>query len=572
MPYAGGHKNDTAGTDSINTFQDALVWSVGRHSLKLGGQYQSYNWVEGAVPQNVYGDFTFTGAFTGLGFADFALGLPSTSTRQAGRVDRILHQAQYGAFVSDSFRATSRLTLDFGVRWDYYTTPVYDDGYMSNWDPATNQVTVAPGTLTAVSSFFPKGATVVLGSVVPKAKTTNFRPRVAAAYRLAGSLVLRGGYGEFTENEGYGVGGRLSANNPYSLTETYTNSITAGVAALTFPKPFPTTPSSSLLPGQNITALPTKTVEGVIRQYNATLDGALRGFGLRLAYIGSRGVNMNYTLDVNKPRASATAFATARKPFPIWASAFEVRTDGQWHYDSAVVSARRAVGPVTFSSSFTYGNNKSNYANTTDPYNVTSVWTRDASDRQRYFTAGATLPLPLGKGRRFLSATGPFMNRVIGDWTLQTIATFASGQYYSPLFTGADPANASQGFVTQLPDCTGDPNSGARTRSIWFNPSAFAIPPASAGRYGNCGMNSLEGYPIHLAHASLAKTFAFGESLKLVFTAQVSNVTNTPHFTIPNNNISTPNPGSFTASSLAAISSPERLANRQIDLKLRLVF
>src|SRR5260370_41685965 len=152
---------------------------------------------------------------------------------------------------------------------------------MSTWDPTTGGVIVAPEPITAVSAFFPKAATVVLGDVVPKAKTTNFRPRVAAAYRLTGNLVLRGGYGEFTENEGYGVAGRLSTNNPYSLTETYPNSITAGVAALSFPKPFPTSPSSSLLPGQNITPLPTKTDEGVIRQVNGTLETAIHRVVLR---------------------------------------------------------------------------------------------------------------------------------------------------------------------------------------------------------------------------------------------------------------------------------------------------
>jgi hypothetical protein len=281
---------------------------------------------------------------------------------------------------------------------------------------------------------------------------------------------------------------------------------------------------------------------------------------------------MNYGLDVNKPKASTTAFATSRKPFPLWASTYETRTDGQWKYDSGVVSAQRSIGLVTFNSSFTYANNKSNYANTTDPYNVTNVWTRDSGDRQRYFTAGASVPLPAGKGHRFLGQAGPLMNRVINDWKLQAIATFASGQYYSPLFTGADPANASQGFVTQLPDCTGDPNSGARTLATWFNPSAFTIPNATAGRYGTCGMNSLEGYPIHIAHASLAKTIPFGEAFKIVFTAQVSNVTNSPHFTIPNNNISTPNAGMFNAASLPANSTPERLGSRQIDFKLRLVW
>ena len=62
---------------------------------------------------------------------------------------------------------------------------------------------------------------------------------------------------------------------------------------------------------------------------------------------------MNYALDINKPAASTIPFTTSRKPFPIWASAYEVRTDGQWHYDSAVVSAQRTAGPVTFTSNFT---------------------------------------------------------------------------------------------------------------------------------------------------------------------------------------------------------------------------
>jgi hypothetical protein len=171
-----------------------------------------------------------------------------------------------------------------------------------------------------------------------------------------------------------------------------------------------------------------------------------------------------------------------------------------------------------------------------------------------------------------LGQTSPVVNRVIGEWKLQTIVTFASGQYYSPLFTGPDPANATQGFVTQLPDCIGDPNAGARTLSNWFNTAAFSIPPASAGRYGTCGMNTLEGFPIHIAHASLAKQFSFTEQVKLVFTAQISNVTNSPHFTIPNNNLSNPNPGVFSATSLAPNAIPEGLANRQIDFKLRLVW
>ena len=231
---------------------------------------------------------------------------------------------------------------------------------------------------------------------------------------------------------------------------------------------------------------------------------------------------------------------------------------------------KKRVGAITFDSSFTWANNISNYANTYDPYHVTDQWTRDAADRRLYFVTSAVWAVPMGQGRRFLSQTSTLVNRVISNWSLQTIAVFASGQYYSPLFTGPDPANASQGYVTQLPDCTGDPNAGARTLSQWFNPAAFSIPAAGAGRYGNCGMNILEGYPIHVAHLSLAKPVAIGERVKAVFTARVSNITNTPHFTIPNNNISNPTPGQFTASSVIGSASPEQQGSRQIDLRIRI--
>jgi len=121
-----------------------------------------------------------------------------------------------------------------------------------------------------------------------------------------------------------------------------------------------------------------------------------------------------------------------------------------------------------------------------------------------------------------------------------------------------------------LPDCVGNPDAGARNKNLWFNPAAFAVPPAGAGRYGSCGMNILEGYPIHVGHVSLAKQIPLGESWRAVFTAQISNLTNTPHFGIPNNNLSYPNPGAFTASSVETDASPARQGPRQITLKLRL--
>jgi Carboxypeptidase regulatory-like domain len=570
MAYGGGYSNNIAQNDTTTGFEDSITWAHGRHSVKAGVQATHYGWIQGAVPQSVYGSFDFTGTFTGLGFADFLIGAPATTTRTYVSVNRQLHQNQAGAFVADSFRVSRRLTLDYGVRWDYYGTPVYNDGYMANWDPTTGKVIVAPGTLTAVSTYYPKSITVTTGDVTPKAKTTNFRPRIGAAYRLTENTILRGGYGEYTQNEGYGPNGStLSSTNPFNLTETYTNSFSSGLAALVFPKPFPSSPSTTLIASQSVTATPMQTEEGVIHQFNATLEREVRGFALRVAYIGARGTSMNYTLDTNKPQASTIAFTASRKPYSQFVSTYVTRTDGEWHYDSALLQVQRRAGPVIFTSSFTLANNIANYLNTYDPYNVTNKWTRDADDRRLYFVTSVRWPIPVGKGHRLLSTAGPTANRVLGDWTLQAISTVASGQYFSPLFTGADPANASAGYVTQLADCVGDPKAGAGTLGEWFNPAAFAIPSASSGRYGTCGMNSLEGYPIHVAHVSLAKRIPLGEVLSAAFTAEVSNVTNTAHFTVPNNNISNANAGAFTASSLAS-DYAERMGYRQVDLKLRL--
>lgn len=175
MAYAGGMDKSMAQNDGAVTFEDSLVWSKGRHVFQFGAQYLYNTWRQGAVPQSVYGNFVFSGELTGVGFADFLLGVPATSSRQNPRTNRSLHQNQGGLYFSDSLRLTRKLTIDFGVRQDLYGTPVYDDGYMYNWNPDNGHVIVAPGTLTAVSSLYPKSIVVETGAVAPKVKRTNVR-------------------------------------------------------------------------------------------------------------------------------------------------------------------------------------------------------------------------------------------------------------------------------------------------------------------------------------------------------------------------------------------------------------
>lgn len=574
MPFGGGVTNNVAENDSMLLLQDDLAWSKAGHAVKIGVDYTRINSVQGQVPLLNYGAYNFTGQFSGLGFADFLLGLPGTSSRILNpKVNDTVIQHVAGAYIGDSFRVTSRLNLDYGVRWDYFGSPRYRDGYMWNWNSSTGAMVVAPGTLTAVNEYYPTNIAVTSGNVVPQAKTTNFRPRVAAAYRLSDNMVLRGGYAQYTDGGGLGANGRINdPNGPYHLVETYYNADNNGTFLYTMPDPFPATLSSTLVGPQNVNSLPAKTDEGVIHQYNATLERMAYGMLFRASAIGARGTGMNYAVNVNEAHPSTTPITQTRLPYPQFGTADVIRTNGSWHYDSAQAQAEKRVGPVTFDTSVTWANNMSNYANTFDPYNVTDRWTRDASDRRLYFVGSGVFALPLGKGQKFLGNAGPTLDKVVSNWTLATIVTMGTGEYYSPYFTGTDPANAVVGQVTELPDCIGNPNSGARNLNLWFNPKAFAIPPANAGRYGTCGMNTLEGYPIHVGHVSLSKRYPLFDWLTATLIIQVSDVTNTPHFTIPQNNLSQPGAGAFTAASMVDATYPERDGYRQIDVKIRLTW
>lgn len=572
MPFGGGEKDNIARSDGFFTLRDSVTWTRGRHAIKAGVDHARFFWQSGEVPITVYGAFSFSGAYTGLGYADFLLGYPATSSRQVALVNRRIRQNQTGLWLADSFRIASRLTLDLGLRWDYYDSPVYTDGKMANWDPATGNVIVAPGNYTLVSAYYPKTITVTVGQVVPQANKTNVRPRAGLAFRLNEHTSLRAGYGEFTENVGYGPDGRLPSTNPFWLKETYNNWVPATLPALSFPRPFPTNPLLVPFPAQSVIATPMKTKEGVLRQFSFTLERAFGGAALSLSYVGFRGIHMNYSLDINKPPASTRPFDNARKPYPQFGSAYVFRTDGRWHYDSLVARVRNRSGPVLFDSAFSWANNISNYANRFDPYNVTRHWTRDGATRRLYSVTSASWSLPVGRGKRLLNKAGRWTNLAVGNWSMQAIATFATGQYYSPWFTGPDPANASPGYVTALPDCVGNPNAGARNKNLWFNPAAFAVPPANAGRYGTCGMNVLEGYPVHVAHLGLAKQIPLGETLRAVFNVHISNLTNTPHFSFPAANITEPMAGRFTATSLVRDTNPIQHSSRQILMKMRIEF
>jgi hypothetical protein len=420
---------------------------------------------------------------------------------------------------------------------------------MWNWDPTTGNVIVAPGTKSKISPLYPSNITIVEGQVIPSPKLSNIRPRISAAYRLGDNMVVRGGYAEFTESWGYLNSGRVNGAGPYQLTESYNNQVVNGAPLFSFPNPYPTSLSAATVAGQSVTEFPMKTDEGVLRQYNLTLERQVGNLGFRLSLLGMQGAGQNYTLNIDKPQASTTKFATSRNPYPQFSSANVIRNDGSWHRDALQFAVTKRMGAFTFDSNVTWANNISNYYNLQDPYHPLN-WGTDGNERRTQWATNATWAVPVGKGRQHLANAPGIVNAIIGDWGVQAVTEFASGQHYNPSFSGSDPSgtNTSGG----MPDCVGNPWSGTQTLNQWYSLAAFAVP--QTGHFGNCGWNVLKGYPIHVGHMSLAKSFSITERLKTTFTAQISN--------------SAANFGMFT--SIIANYNPEKQGYRQIDFKLRL--
>jgi hypothetical protein len=547
------------------TFADAVTRSTPRHVLKFGGELRTYRDYNGYVPVGTYGQFNFNGTLTNNAYADFLLGVPFSSERLDPIVDRTRNSSELGLFVTDTFKVNSRLNLDFGLRWDYFTSTTYEDGLMFRWDHETNSIVVPQEMRDKVRPNYPPNINIVTGDVVPRPERGNFAPRIAVAYRLKDNTVLRGGYGVYTEFLGKWI--RAEGGGPFQISETYFNTVQNGQPLLQFPNPFPSGVSSNI-PSQSANGYPLETRNGYIQQYNATLEHQVRDVGLRLSYVGSRNSGMNYNLSINKPQPSLIPFSAVRRPYPQFVNVSYVQMDGRNRYDSFTLEAKRRTGWITFDGFWTWAHSMSDFLNLQNPYDH-RFWNRDDSTPRHRVVINSLFELPIGRGMPIGSGMPGVLNHVIGGWKIAWVAMMQTGQFFSPSFSGSDPSNTNTSGG--LPDriCNGNLPSGERALGRWFDASCFVAPPP--GRFGNSGVNILEGPGLHSHNVSITKRFPLTERLHLSYMATMSNVFNHPNFEIPAANISVPGQVGVITTQHGRFRA-ERSGARFIDMRLRLEF
>ena len=202
---------------------DNLSWVHGRHSMKFG--VEAIDWfVNRYMPNNsgnpIFGSYSFTGAFTGNAYADFLLGLPATVTRLEPFPAQYNRFRDWSGYAQDDFKVTPKLTLIYGLRYEY-NGPAYANGNnMYSFDLGTGKIVVpSQSSIAQFSSLFPASYPVEtagaegLGRSLRKSDDNNFAPRFGFSYQLGhyGRTVLRGGWGVYYNHYSENVPGDLAS-------------------------------------------------------------------------------------------------------------------------------------------------------------------------------------------------------------------------------------------------------------------------------------------------------------------------------------------------------------------------
>jgi hypothetical protein len=581
---------------------DNLSWTRGRHFLKFGFDAVRDRFNGNNINSMVYGQYDFTGAYTGFGYADFLLGIPQTTTVVIPNPNRHLRGAIYGMYAQDQFKVNSSLTVNYGLRWELEPPYTDSNGALYTWNPATNGLVVLDKGISLINPLFPKNIPITTASQagyptnLVAFNKTNFEPRIGFAYKPfhSDSTVVRGGYGIYS-NLIYATLARSHlTGGPFSGSVSYNNQIRNGVPLFSFPSPFLTAGTASV---QNVNAVNPNLKTPYTQQWNFTIEHQIASFGLRASYVGARTVDLVYRRNLNLPLPSTTLFTTARRPDQLYNQIIYADSGGTDAYHALELAAQKRYGHnLTFSSGFTWAKD---LTDTQDSGGITNSGTtfggqiiQNPNNRaiekanngpvvpHRFF-AYATYDLPFGKGHMLLNNAPRMVELLLGGWRTTWTAVAQNGQYFTASFSGFDPSGT--GTFGGLPDRIANGNLSGDQRSVqhFFDPAAFAVPgcpatnpictnPVQPGRFGNSGLNVLQGPPIKNLDFGLLKEVTFLERFRLRFTLTMVNALNHPNFTTPANNISAPG-------TVATISSQTRPllgepGPREIDFGLRLSF
>lgn len=528
--------------DGHAQLSDNLTWTHGKHTMKFGGEFVRW-FVNRHMPVDAasFGNFNFSSRFSNNAYADFLLGLPTTVTRVDPYLAQYSRWNNFAWYAQDDFKLSTRLTLSYGLRWEYNgPITVRDDNFYS-FDPGTATL-IVPSTqsLNLFASAFPRTVPVAtadrfgLDRTLRRADKNNFAPRFGFSYQASGRTVVRGGWGVYYAPYSGAITGSL-ASGPYSLSSTSTNAVNNGVPVFTFESPFasPTTPGTL-----NLSGVQPNLRNSYVMQYSLSVEREVfRDLGVRVSYIGSRGVQLPYQREVNQPAASLNA---ARRPFPLFNSLVYSDNGAFSSYSGLQTQVtKRFSRGLQFSSAWTWAKQISEVDDTGNADLNTRI--EDAYDRRRDRADVYAMPRHQWMNQALYELPGKGM--ILGGWQLNFLVNAQTGNYLNPQFAGPDPSNTFN--FGGRPDLARDV-AYPKTLGQWYDRTAFTVP--TAGRFGNAGRNTVLGPGYVIVNFGVAKNIRLERAGAIQIAASFQNVLNHVNYGQPNMTVTVAQGGTITSS------------------------
>ncbi len=581
-PYnATGQGGIAQSRDNVYQIWDVFAWQKGRHSIKLGGEFDAFQYVrfEYADP---LGSLTFTSGYTnataaapkstdhsGDALATALLGLPSAATRTLGpnRIDG--RQKNYAGFVQDDIRLASNLTVNAGLRYEV-SPPLQDIRHqLASIDFSTAP---SPAVIFANGQQGIYSPTLFVcgkdGYAAGCASTNwhNFSPRVGLAWSVDAKTVIRAGAGLYYGTQDDNTLLKLAQSLPTTYAQT-----------LTFNAYVPQNPglnvfTSAIVGTQAVQAAALDQHQGTpySPQWSFNVQRSLTPHtSLEIGYLGTAGIHMEQNVQVNNSMPGTAVkrpyYGLQLSPavqselaFPMSASTVPVTTinyfphSAQSNYHALTARLeRRFLAGFSLLSSFTWSKaitNAPQYRNAggitgdenSPPQNSFNL----AADRSlayfnakfRWVTSGV-YEMPFGKDHRMAATGAPAA--ILGGWQLSAVLQLQSGFPYTIDYKG-DPINIGGGsggilvrpnYVLGSNGMPVDPNlsSSQRSTARWFNTSAFVQPVYA---FGNVGRNTMVGDGLSNLDATVARAFRIAERATLQFRAEFFNLANHSNYNL----------------------------------------
>jgi len=611
-----GGAASSASTNGTFQILDNLTWIKGSHTVKGGGDYRYLTGHSAGVYGSYeLGQYNYNGAVTGnLGasnayignpFGAFLLGIPDKTYLDTVVQNKLSgYDPAYAFYVQDDWKATPRLTINYGLRYElhpkFYDHDLNISNFLPNYQSNLNgqsvlgAVVIPDGGLSILSPLFAasiaptpilQASQVGLPNNLHYTNKTDFAPRFGAAWRATadGKTVIRGGFGIFVEVP---LGTLLGAGYAIHSADQgfYNNTIVNGQPTLSFPDPFP---SNLAVAGSQFfqQASDLHYQEGHVMEWDFTIERDL-GFntGLRLSYDGNHGYDLGVQENLGQLAPNTQGYTAASKflQYPLFGEVESEVSDGRQNYHALTAAvSKKFSGGLQYLFSYTFAKNLSD----AQGYNPSAFaseaggistyvnqpnidYGNVAYTRRNRVLSTFLYQLPFGKGR--LSA-GRIGNSIVQGWELAGMLLFQSGPFLTVTVPGADPSGT--GFTQIVGNGRADTVSGVAmypaTQSIneWLNPAAFAVPPNNVGRFPTAGVGIANGPGTQAVSLSLMKSVSLKEGIRFQIGAQAANLFNHPNYSPPNTTFNTSAFGTISSLQLAEGAGP-----RAIQATARLTF